>query len=543
MDAIVDTREDELAAAEDAHDEAVDMLDDAQEALSDLQEALMDAQEVLQSALAAEAAASLEAKHNRLDKIRSVQWFLKKSGHPKWKLTKREDQEAFADADLSEWVVAVLDSGVAYENHADDAGTYVAAPSLSSSAIVAPWDFINNDAHANDDHQHGTHIASIIASTGDLQGLAPSVSLMPIKVLDANNQGTELDLVAGIWHAIDNGAHVINMSLSFDSSYIPSLALRDAIAAAADAGIVMVAAAGNNGDGVVTWPAASPHVVAISSATLKDNGGHLRSAEYSNMSNGVALAAAGGLVDGDENDDGYSDGILAETIALNDPTRTGWWFYAGTSQAAALVSAAAVHLLDAGATGPEAANALQFAADDGVIEGEAHLDGFGSGALDLESALEALEDDRDKLQPRGTYHVAMLPYLKWKRVEEYDDKGKWKCKEQTKWKVKDGDKIEPTVLFTVFDDAGAPVKDVEVMGLMWGTKEGSFKCKTNAEGVCKVKGQSINPSDYQHAQDEMEVAQAWQVEALVHDNIGQVPSNMIFATDGFDTGLAKTGSL
>ena len=70
--------------------------------------------------------------------------------------------------------VAVLDTGVAYEDHADASGTYVQAPSLSDVAVVSPHDFVNGDAHANDDHQHGTHIASIIASGAGSRAWPPA---------------------------------------------------------------------------------------------------------------------------------------------------------------------------------------------------------------------------------------------------------------------------------------------------------------------------------------------------------------------------------
>ncbi|MEO0604160.1 MAG: S8 family serine peptidase, partial [Myxococcota bacterium] len=156
-------------------------------------------------------------------------------------------------------VVAVLDTGVAYETAVRYGVAYTQAPSLASSAIVAPYDFVNDDPHANDDHQHGTHIASIIASNGTLRGTAPGAKLMPIKVLDADNMGHEYSLIEGIWWAIDNGADIINMSLSFGPSYHGSPALRQALDAAAAADILVVAASGNDGLDQISWPAASPN--------------------------------------------------------------------------------------------------------------------------------------------------------------------------------------------------------------------------------------------------------------------------------------------
>ncbi|MEM6927529.1 MAG: S8 family serine peptidase, partial [Myxococcota bacterium] len=134
---------------------------------------------------------------------------------------------------------------------------------LAGVEFVAPADFVNGDDHANDDHGHGTHIASLVASRGELDGVASGVAVMPVKVLDENNAGTELALVKGIRHAVDNGAHVINMSLSFPLGYVPSPALVEAIEYAHLAGVVMVAASGNVGADVATWPAASRLVIGV----------------------------------------------------------------------------------------------------------------------------------------------------------------------------------------------------------------------------------------------------------------------------------------
>ncbi|MEM6929267.1 MAG: S8 family serine peptidase, partial [Myxococcota bacterium] len=194
------------------------------------------------------------------------------------------------------FVVAVLDTGVAYETATRDGVDYVAVPSLAASPIVAPYDFVNDDPHANDDHQHGTHIASLISAShavSELHGISPEAGIMPVKVLDEHNQGVELDLIEGIWHAVANQADVINMSLSFSEGYHPSPALQEAIQAAHDAGIVMIGAAGNDGSDFVTWPAASPHVMAIGSSTAvpwSEGDFEMQApAGYTNLSAGIDL--------------------------------------------------------------------------------------------------------------------------------------------------------------------------------------------------------------------------------------------------------------
>ena len=137
-------------------------------------------------------------------------------------------------------VVAVLDTGVAYEDY----DVYLQAPDLAGTTFVPGYDFINDDEHANDDHWYGTHVTGTIAQTTNnaygVAGLAFNVSIMPVKVLGADGSGTVAAVVDGINFAINNGAHVINLSLS-GPDYTQSEA--DAIAAAYEAGVVVVAAA------------------------------------------------------------------------------------------------------------------------------------------------------------------------------------------------------------------------------------------------------------------------------------------------------------
>src|SRR6267143_287673 len=95
-------------------------------------------------------------------------------------------------------VVAVLDSGVAYEDHAGIRGSYARAPVFASTQFAPGWDFVNDDAHPNDDNGHGTAMASIIVGQGSFSsaaipyvGAASGAILLPVKVLDASNRGTE----------------------------------------------------------------------------------------------------------------------------------------------------------------------------------------------------------------------------------------------------------------------------------------------------------------------------------------------------------------
>jgi subtilisin family serine protease len=115
------------------------------------------------------------------------------------------------------------------------------------------WDFVNGDNDPNDDNSteddyHGTHVTGIIAARGNngvgITGVCWSGSIMQLKILDFRGDGTVADELAAIGYAIDNGAKIINLSLGGpDDSDIEY----GAIKMAGDAGILFVAAAGNEG--------------------------------------------------------------------------------------------------------------------------------------------------------------------------------------------------------------------------------------------------------------------------------------------------------
>ena len=182
---------------------------------------------------------------------RGLQWHLDSIGEP------NRHFESFADV-----TIAVLDTGVNHSTEIHDGNYHKAVSSLLLNFIVPGWDFINQDSQALDDHQHGTHIATTIAADGAVMGTAPGATLMPVKVLDENNAGSEWELVEGLYYAITHGADVVNMSLSFDPTYVPSGALVQALGDAADEGIVLVASSGNHLADQATFPAAHPDVEA-----------------------------------------------------------------------------------------------------------------------------------------------------------------------------------------------------------------------------------------------------------------------------------------
>ena len=245
-------------------------------------------------------------------------------------------------------IIAILDSGVAFENYSDAEFDYQIMPDFNPGRFVAGYDFINNDEHANDDNNHGTHVAGIICAGIDngkgISGIAAECSIMPVKILDSEAHGSVLTLIQGLDFAVANGADIINMSVSFPMGFEPGAALQQAITDAHEAGVILVAAAGNLGLSEVSYPAAFNECIAVG-AVNSDK----KRAEYSNWGAALDIMAPGGdSVDRDA--DGQPDAILSTAFAEGRPCeQVGYWFGAGTSQAAAHVSAVAALLLSNGA--------------------------------------------------------------------------------------------------------------------------------------------------------------------------------------------------
>lgn len=172
--------------------------------------------------------------------------------------------------------VAVVDTGIDH-THPDFSGR-----------VNKGRDVVNNDDDAMDDQGHGTHCAGTVAAglgNGGVVGVAPNVSLLAVKVLDANGSGSYAGVAEGIVYAADQGAPIISMSLGGARS---SKVLEDAVAHAIRKGSLIVAAAGNDGSDEPSYPAAIPGVMAVSASQRDD-----RLAYFSNTGSHVSVAAPG----------------------------------------------------------------------------------------------------------------------------------------------------------------------------------------------------------------------------------------------------------
>lgn len=151
------------------------------------------------------------------------------------------------------WVtIAIVDSGVDLTH-----------PDLFVR-ILPGYDFVNNDAIAQDDNGHGTHVAAIAAASSNnavgISGVNWGANILPVKVLNASGNGTYANVAAGIVWATDHGAQVINLSLGGAS---PSFVLNDAVNYAYQRGVILVASTGNAGISGVLYPAAYDPVIAV----------------------------------------------------------------------------------------------------------------------------------------------------------------------------------------------------------------------------------------------------------------------------------------
>lgn len=247
----------------------------------------------------------------------------------------------------SDVIVAVVDTGV-----------FLAHPELVNQ-LVDGYDFISDITNAadgdgidanpddpgdsailNNSSWHGTHVAGTVAAesdnTGGIAGVAWQAKIMPLRVLGTLG-GSSYDIIQAIRYAagLDNDsggvpvqqADIINLSLG-GSGF--SQAAQDTYNEVRSAGVIVVAAAGNENTSQLSYPASYDGVVSVS-ATGFDNA----RAPYSNYGSKIDVAAPGGNQAVDLNNDGYGDGVLSTLVDDSSGTPEATLkFYQGTSMAA-----------------------------------------------------------------------------------------------------------------------------------------------------------------------------------------------------------------
>jgi len=252
-------------------------------------------------------------------------------------------------------VVGLLDSGVAYRT----SGIYAQAPDLAGTFFAPGYDFVNADLFPDDDNSHGTFMCGCIAQTTNnllgVAGVAFNATIMPVKIMDSAGDVAVADEVEGIYFAVNNGAHVINLSLGG-----PGIILTEqtAVDFAYNSGVIVIGSAGNLASSTLEYPASYETALSVSATQYDDT-----LAPYSNYGTAIDICAPGGNLSLDQNFDGWVDGILQQTHDGIDFTAFSYKFVEGTSPACALVSGVAA-LIVGKATTP--LTPLQIR---GIIEG------------------------------------------------------------------------------------------------------------------------------------------------------------------------------
>ncbi len=283
--------------------------------------------------------------------------------------------------------VAVIDTGVSE------------VPDLKLTKFVKGYDFVNDKEDAVDDNGHGTHVAGTIAQSTNngygVAGIAYQASIMPLKVLSGSGGGTIADIAESIKFAADNSADVINMSLGGGGA---STMLEEAIKYAHSKGVVIVAAAGNEGRNAAAYPARYPDVISVSAIDAAGD-----KASYSNFGAGVDISAPGGSETGK---------IIQNTV---DPSSGESVFvgFQGTSMAAPHVAGVAALVRATGVEDPTEVSDILKQSSRKIQED--HLNHFGAGNLDAGAAVQ--------LALKGK--ITFNDFFRWLRKSGYLNIGFW----------------------------------------------------------------------------------------------------------------------
>ena len=305
-------------------------------------------------------------------------------------------------------IVAVVDTGV-LTSHPDLAGQLVAGFDFVSDATRAlDGDGIDADATDPGDRNfggasswHGTHVAGTIAAATDndsgVAGVAGGARVMPVRVLGRGG-GTAFDILHGLRFAagLDNvssqrpaqAADIINLSLG-GPAFVPEM--QDAVNQARAAGVIVVAAAGNEASQRTSFPAGYDGVISVSAVDIANN-----RSDFSNFGDTVDVAAPGGSGSaGDANADGYPDNILSTHADDSGGTaQPAFGFLNGTSMAAPHVAGvlALMRAIHPAITPAEVDTLLTSGAITDDLGSPGRDDSFGHGLINAFKAVVAARD-------------------------------------------------------------------------------------------------------------------------------------------------------
>ncbi len=300
-----------------------------------------------------------------------------------WAPSRIQAEAAWDVATGAGTVVAIVDTGVDLDHEDLQANLWTNDGEVPGNGIdddgngladdVAGWDFVNADALPDDDNGHGSHCAGIVAAVTNnalgIAGIAHGARIMPVKVLDSGGRGSSAALAEGIDYAVASGADVVSVSIG---GSLPNATLSASVARARAEGVLVVAAAGNEG-GAVLYPAADPGTMCVGATDDAD----VR-ASYSNYGAEMDVVAPGGT---------------SEVPVLSTIRNGVYGLKYGTSMATPHASAVAALLLE---MRPHLSpDGIQFllgstAADGGVVGWDPY---YGHGLIQARDALDLMLGD------------------------------------------------------------------------------------------------------------------------------------------------------
>ncbi|HYR69026.1 MAG TPA: S8 family serine peptidase [Candidatus Dormibacteraeota bacterium] len=326
-------------------------------------------------------------------------------------------------------VLAIVDTGIAFEDHAvpgyelpfikPGVTMYRQSPELPGPFLPG-WDFVNNDAHPNDDNGHGTSVATIAAgaanNTAGSAGVAFGVTLLPVKVIDHEDNAESDNIVKGIRFAADQGADIINLSLGypplsllralgFSDSTLAALfnPLKDAVRYAQRRGSILVGATGNFDFDEVSFPAGLPGVIAVGATNVD-----MSRSSYSSYGPTLDFMAPGGDFT-ELNGDHVQDGVAVMSIkpfrstgSLANPDSFNVFIFFGTSGASPHVAGAVALLMSLGVRNQNSIEkalretAINPFGTTGVFDST-----YGYGLIQIDKAVRAVGRRGKKGHPLG----------------------------------------------------------------------------------------------------------------------------------------------